>query len=183
MPIDYVSLFVALLVAYQSCGADWSHAGRRGPYASLAVLAALPVLWVVPRLSFDGLRLGWAFSGILLSGFAFRHMRKPARRLPLALVALDAAGTWAALALTGAPQAAVVAGALAGVVLPLALGPWPRVVTRIVPPLGVVTTGAVGLRLLVKAAVGASGAWPLGILAIPWLMLWDVRHGRAAREQ
>ncbi len=178
VPLTYVTMILALVLAYQTSAPEWSDSGWRGPWSSVVVLSALAVMWLVPRVSFSGLRLGWALGGLLLSAFALRAIiRGQSHGVPLLLVWIDAAGAWAALALTGAPALAVWAGATAGSILPAALDPLPRRFIRVMRPLAVVITGAAGLRFLLKAITGAGLVWPLGLVAIPWLILWDAGAG------
>lgn len=146
------------------------------PLAALLVLASLTSLLVVPWLDFASLRLGWLFSGVILCTYAWRTGRR--RIIPPLVASLDTAGGWLALALSGATGPPIVVGGIAGALLPLALGPWPRRWQSAVRGVAVIGTGAVGLRSLIQALTGGV-FMPLLLLAVPWLIIWDWRSVRA----
>ncbi|MCL5116715.1 MAG: hypothetical protein M1272_06160 [Firmicutes bacterium] len=180
MANDYATLLISLMMAYQLAAPHWAR-GQEEWRALLWPVASLPVLALVGGLSFAGLRLGWIVSGCVLSGYAVRRVWRGIGPHRPMLSALDGAGGWVALMLAGANPLAVLAGASAGMVLPLAVGPWPRTVRRLVGPLEAVLMGAVGLRALLSGLVGPQlENWPVLVLAIPWLMFWDWRA--AVRE-
>lgn len=181
MANDYATLLLALLMAYQMSAPYWDGRPRRGAQVTVILSLSLAAVFLVPWLSFTGLRLGWGVSGVLLMGYAWRAMQAQARTRSVWLTALDGAGGWVALILAGASPLAAAAGGLAGLALPLALGPWPSWLRQIAEPLEVLLMGSVGLRALLKAGVGAGpAAWPLLVFAVPWLILWDWRVGGAA---
>ncbi len=178
MPGDYVTVALALALAYQVVAPEWDQA--RGPQYSLAVLISLLSLEGVRWISFSSLRIEWLISGLALMGYAVAGAATRRLRLPLAVLSLDAAGGWVALSLTGASHPAIIAGAAAGSVLPAALGPWPTEWEGALNAGAVILTGALGLRQLLKALFLGGAVWPLGLLAIPWLLIWDWWRERAA---
>lgn len=144
----------------------------------MALLASFTVLALVPALSFTGLRLGWLFSGSLLTWQGVARMRRRGRVKPVYLAVLDGAGAWAALVLAGSSLEAVLAGGSAGIFLAIAIGPWPRWLERTLEPAEWLFMGAIGLRTLVAAAWGPKWeTWPILLMMVPWLILWDVVGG------
>ena len=178
MPGDYVTVALALAWAYQMVGPEWDE--HEGPKTGLAVVLSLGSLLCVGWISFTRLRLEWLISGLILTGYAIQGVGRKHLHLPLAVLALDAAGGWVALSLTGAPPPAIIAGVLAGSILPAALGPWPKTWQMPLQVGSVIVTGALGLGQLSKALFAGGIHWPLGFLAIPWLLIWDWWRGRAA---
>ena len=178
MPGDYVTVALALALAYQMVAPEWDE--KQGPKNTIAVLISLVSLECMPWISFSSLRVEWLVSGLALIGYAIAGVGKRRLRLPLLVLALDAAGGWIALSLTGASHPAIIAGAAAGSLLPAALGPWPRKWEGPIQAAAVILTGALGLRQLSKAIFAGGVHWPLGLLAIPWLIIWDWWGGRAA---
>ncbi len=176
MANDYVTVLITMAMAYQISGPRWDGRLRPALEAVAVGLVGLGVVLLLPALSFDGLRLGWSVSGIILCAYAARSVASGRTDRAAWLSVLDGAGAWAALVLSGASPLAVASGALAGGVLPLAIGPWPVVLKRFIEPLEVVLMGAVGLRVLGQAALGPEmESWPLLVFSLPWLVIWDWR--------
>lgn len=176
MANDYVTVLLTMVMAYQISGPQWDRRLRSALSAVAMGILGLGGLLLLPALTFEGLRLGWTISGVTLCGYATRSfVSRRVRRAPW-LSVLDGAGAWAALVLSGASPLAVAAGAVAGGLLPLAVGPWPAVLKRFIEPLEVVLMGAVGLRILSQVLLGPElEAWPLLLFAVPWLVIWDWR--------
>lgn len=177
MVSDYATLLLAILLGYQLAAPLW-RGSRASAWDLLALLASFLVLGLVPALSFTGLRVGWLFSGSLLTYQAVARMRQRGRVKPVFLAVLDGAGAWAALVLAGSSPSAVLAGGSAGIFLAIAIGPWPRWLERTVEPAEWLLMGAIGLRTLVAAAWGPQGeTWPILLMMVPGLILWDVVGG------
>ncbi|PSR23819.1 MAG: hypothetical protein C7B45_02060 [Sulfobacillus acidophilus] len=176
MASDYGTMFLALLLATQGSALEWNHHWGRGVWTSITLAGTLPVLMMMPWIPVSGLRVGWCLSGGMLCLHAWRGLgRHPIRRIPLAVLGLDAAGSWVALMLSGGSPLAIGAGAVAGAILPAALGPRAQSALERLRPLEVILLGAVGCRALLKGAFGTPepSLWPLGLLAVPWLIAWD----------
>ncbi|MCY0879857.1 MAG: hypothetical protein OWU84_13080 [Firmicutes bacterium] len=172
---QYQTLLVALLLSY-----EWSAPGYHGSfrdYWPTAVLFAFPlgVLGAVPWLTFS--RLHWAevVAGVTLMGYAWRTVQRHRVRHARWFSALDAASACLALTLAGADPLAIAAGVVAGLLLPVATGPWPeplRAVSHLVETLWL---GAVGMRTVVAILAGLPGDFlPWWVWVIPWLIVWDL---------
>lgn len=177
MPNDYTSMAIALAMAAQAVApeANAKHLYRYGTAG--AVFASLISLYLLRWLDFTSLRLTWLLSGAVLCTYALRTTRGYVASSAVAV--LDTAGGWIALALSGVTWPSIAAGATAGVMLPLAVGPWPPRLQTAVRVVAVIGIGSVGLKSLIQALCGGT-TWPLALFAIPWLILWDWRFGRAA---
>lgn len=187
MPGDYVTAATALALAYQAVAAERLKGIRRTLWTGALVVASGAGLFAIPQLEPWSLRLAWLGSGLLLAGLATRSLLGDRQRLLPAAAAIDTGGGFLALGLAGGPSAAIWAGALAGAILPLAVVPWPRSLARGLDALAVIGTGAVGLGCLLRAITGDGREWPLLLLAVPWLVIWDfaspARSARLARPK
>lgn len=176
MANDYATVLITMVMAYQISGPRWDGQLRPALQTVAVGILGLGGVLFVPALSFDGLRLGWGLSGTMLCIYAARAVTSGHTGRAPWLTVLDGAGAWAALVLSGASPLAVAAGAIAGGVLPLAVGPWPVGLKRFIEPLEVVLMGAVGLRVLSQVVLAPDmESWPLLLFAVPWLVIWDWR--------
>ncbi|NMP20825.1 hypothetical protein [Sulfobacillus harzensis] len=173
MASDYGTLLLAVLLGYQLAAPLW-RGSRASTWGLMAPIASLAVLALIPRLTFTGLRVGWLVSGALLCYQAIARMRRARPMRPPLLALFDGASAWAALVLAGSNPIAVLAGAMAGIALAVAMGPWPRWLQETLEPAECVLMGAIGLRTLIAAGLGPWWeSWPVLLMAVPWLMLWD----------
>jgi hypothetical protein len=171
---QYATLLLAMLLGYEWSGPEFSGSLREYLMTFVALLFSLCILAWVPWLTFTGLRWAEGLAGGVLTFYAWRAVQRGALNHHRWLSALDAASTWLALVLAGAEPLAIAAGALSGLALPLAIGPWPDWLRRMSRMVETVWLGAVGLRTMLAALLLLRiETIPLWIWTIPWLVIWD----------
>lgn len=174
MSNDYSTLLLALLMGYQLNAPLWNPREGRGSWLMAGPVLSLAAIGLVPELSFTGLRIGWLAAGVVLCSHAVFSIKRGHMPRRAWFGVWDGAGSWVALVLAGANPLAVLCGAGAGLILPIAVGPWPGWLRRMLEPAECILMGAVGLRSLLLAGLGpAMENWPLLLLTVPWLILWD----------